>query len=135
MEKPENGCFGLPRPRTLMTDTGLPHTFHTSQRRRPMTTFRNLFSPISINTLSLPNRIVMTAMHLGYTPEGEVTDRLVDFYVARAKGGAGLIIVGGCPVDEYGGMSNMVCLHHDRFMPGLRRLTGAVKQNGSRIAA
>ncbi len=100
-----------------------------------MTTFKNLFSPISINTMSLPNRIVMTAMHLGYTPEGEVTDRLIDFYVERAKGGIGLIIVGGCPVDEYGGMSSMVCIHHDRFLPGLKRLTEAVKRNGSKIAA
>jgi 2,4-dienoyl-CoA reductase (NADPH2) len=100
-----------------------------------MTTFKNLFSPIAVNTLSLPNRIVMTAMHLGYTPEGEVTDQLVDFYVERAKGGVGLIIVGGCPVDEFGGMSGMVCLNHDRFMPGLKRLTDAVKRNGSRVAA
>jgi 2,4-dienoyl-CoA reductase (NADPH2) len=100
-----------------------------------MTTFKNLFSPISINTMSLPNRIVMTAMHLGYTPEGEVTDRLIDFYVERAKGGVGLIIVGGCPIDEYGGMSSMVCIHHDRFMPGLKRLAEAVKRNGSKIAA
>ena len=73
-----------------------------------MTTFKNLFSPISINTMSLPNRIVMTAMHLGYTPDGEVTDRFIDFYIERAKGGVGLIIVGGCPIDEYGGMSSMV---------------------------
>jgi 2,4-dienoyl-CoA reductase (NADPH2) len=100
-----------------------------------MTTFKNLFTPISINTMSLSNRIVMTAMHLGYTPEGEVTDRLVDFYVERARGGVGLIIVGGCPVDEYGGMSSMVCIYHDRFMPGLKRLTEAVKRHGSRIAA
>ncbi len=100
-----------------------------------MTTFKNLFSPISINTMSVPNRMVMTAMHLGYTPEGEVTDRFIDFYVERAKGGVGLIIVGGCPIDEYGGMSSMVCIHHDRFMPGLKRLTEAVKRNGSKIAA
>lgn len=54
-----------------------------------------LFSPIDINGMALKNRIVMTAMHLGYTPEGKVTDRLVDFYALRAKGGVGLIIVGG----------------------------------------
>ncbi|MBN1626585.1 MAG: hypothetical protein JW944_08670, partial [Deltaproteobacteria bacterium] len=55
--------------------------------------FPNLFSPITINSLELRNRIVMTAMHLGYTPEGFVTDRLVEFYSARSRGGAGLIIV------------------------------------------
>jgi 2,4-dienoyl-CoA reductase (NADPH2) len=35
----------------------------------------------------LKNRIVMTAMHLGYTPGGQVTDRLVKFYALRARGG------------------------------------------------
>jgi 2,4-dienoyl-CoA reductase (NADPH2) len=69
--------------------------------------FPHLFSPIKINTMNLKNRIVMTAMHLGYTPEGEVTDRLVDFYAERARGGVALIIVGGCPIDEYGGMPSM----------------------------
>jgi len=54
-----------------------------------------LFSPIQINLMVLKNRIVMTAMHLGYTPGGTVTERLVEFYALRAKGGAGLIIVGG----------------------------------------
>jgi len=85
--------------------------------------------------MELKNRIVMTAMHLGYTPEGAVTDRLIAFYVLRAKGGVGLIIVGGCPIDEYGGMSSMISINDDRFIPGLRRLTEDVKNAGARIAA
>ncbi|MBN2033093.1 MAG: FAD-dependent oxidoreductase [Deltaproteobacteria bacterium] len=94
-----------------------------------------LFSPIRINHMHLTNRIVMTAMHLGYTPKGEVTDQLVEFYAERSRGGVGLIIVGGCPVDEYGGMAGMVSLNHDRFIPGLQKLTRAVKGGGARIAA
>jgi 2,4-dienoyl-CoA reductase (NADPH2) len=97
--------------------------------------FPNLFSPIMINTINLKNRIVMTAMHLGYTPEGEVTDRLVDFYAERALGGVALIIVGGCPIDEYGGMASMICINHDRYVPGLKKLTRAVHEGGARIAA
>jgi 2,4-dienoyl-CoA reductase (NADPH2) len=97
--------------------------------------FPNLFSPIQINSLELKNRIVMTAMHLGYTPDGFVTDRLVDFYTARARGGAGLIIVGGCPIDDISSMTGMINIDHDRFIPGLKDLTGAVKSGGSRIAA
>ena len=97
--------------------------------------FPYLFSPIRINNMTLKNRIVMTAMHLAYTPEGEVTDRLVDFYAMRARGGVGLVIVGGCPVDEYGGMSSMVSIHDDRFIPGLERLTHTVKNGGAKIAA
>lgn len=49
--------------------------------------YPHLFSPIRINSLLLKNRIVMTAMHLGYTPGGAVTDRLVEFYALRARGG------------------------------------------------
>ena len=33
--------------------------------------FPHLFSPIKVNSMIIRNRIVMTAMHLGYTPEGE----------------------------------------------------------------
>jgi 2,4-dienoyl-CoA reductase (NADPH2) len=97
--------------------------------------FPYLFAPIKINTMELKNRIVMTAMHLGYTPEGQVTDRLIDFYSLRAKGGVGLIIVGGCPIDEFGGMSSMICIHDDGYIPGLKQLTDAVKKGGAKIAA
>ncbi|MBW2143756.1 MAG: FAD-dependent oxidoreductase [Deltaproteobacteria bacterium] len=97
--------------------------------------YPNLFSPITINRMELKNRIVMTAMHLGYTPDGEVTDRLTDFYTLRAKGGVGLIIVGGCRFDDYGGMTSMISISDDRFIPGLQRLTDSVKKNGAKIAA
>jgi 2,4-dienoyl-CoA reductase (NADPH2) len=97
--------------------------------------FPYLFSPIKINGMELKNRIVMTAMHLGYTPKGEVTKRLIDFYDTRAKGGVGLITVGGCPVDEHGGMSSMIRINDDQYIPGLKRLTGAVKSSGAKIAA
>ncbi len=96
--------------------------------------FPNLFSPISINTLDVKNRIVMTAMHLGYTPDGEVTERLVEFYTARARGGAGLIIIGGCTIDALAGMSNMVAIYEDRFLPGLERLAREVKAHGAGVA-
>ncbi|MFO7987060.1 MAG: FAD-dependent oxidoreductase [Desulfatiglandaceae bacterium] len=97
--------------------------------------FPYLFSPIKINRMEVKNRIVMTAMHLGYTPQGEVTDRLVDFYALRAQGGVGLIVVGGCPIDELGGMVGMIGLNDDRYIPGLQRLTRAVKDEGAKIAA
>ncbi len=97
--------------------------------------FPYLFSPIRINGMELKNRIVMTAMHLGYTPNGEVTKRLIDFYDTRANGGVGLITVGGCSVDEHGGMSSMIRISDDRYISGLKRLTGAVKSSGAKIAA
>ncbi len=95
----------------------------------------NLLTPIDVGTIRIRNRIVMPAMHLLYTPEGEVTDQLVAFYAERARGGAGLIIVGGCTIDEYSGGSNMIGLHEDRFIPGLKRLVREVHDNGALIGA
>ena len=97
--------------------------------------FPYLFSPVTINGMTLRNRIVMTAMHLGYTPTGEANDRLVEFYRRRADGGVGFIIVGGCIIDEFGGMQSMISLNDDRFIPGLERLTEAVKNSGAKIGA
>ena len=94
-----------------------------------------LFSPIKINRMTLKNRIVMTAVHLGYTPDGFVTDRLVDFYRERARGGVGLIVVGGCPIDEQGSMAGMPRIDHDRYIPGLVTLTNTVKEEGAKIGA
>lgn len=96
---------------------------------------KRLFSPIHINKTEIRNRIVMPAMHLGYTPGGFISDRLIDFYWERAKGGVGMIIIGGCIVDEYSGMSEMIALHDDRFLDGLSRLARAVQAEGVRLFA
>jgi 2,4-dienoyl-CoA reductase (NADPH2) len=98
-------------------------------------TLKKLFTPVAIGPIQLANRIVMPAVHLNYTPEGLVTDQLVHFYVERAAGGVGLIVVGGCPVDEYAGAGFMIGLSDDRFIPGLQRLTQAVHQEGVPVAA
>jgi 2,4-dienoyl-CoA reductase (NADPH2) len=99
------------------------------------TKLRRLFTSITIGNLRLANRIVMPAIHLFYTPQGFVTDTLIDFYGARAAGGVGLIIVGGCPVDEYGGGPFMVGLSDDKYVPGLTRLAQAVHEQGVPLAA
>ena len=51
--------------------------------------------------MSISNRIVMPALNLNMADNGFITKRLIDFYVERAKGGAGMLIVGGCAVDLY----------------------------------
>ena len=94
-----------------------------------------LFSPLCIGNAMLRNRIVMPAMHLNYTPTGEVTDRLIAFYTERARGGAGLILIGGCRIDAYSGGEWLIGLDDERFIPGLRRLALAVKAHGACIGA
>jgi 2,4-dienoyl-CoA reductase-like NADH-dependent reductase (Old Yellow Enzyme family)/thioredoxin reductase len=94
-----------------------------------------LFEPISIGPMALSNRVVMTAMHLNYTPNGEVTDRFIDFYTARARGGVGLIIIGGAEIDDQAsGVDLMLSIKDDRYIPGLQRFTEAIHLNGSKAA-
>jgi len=59
-----------------------------------------LFEPGNIGTLSLKNRIVMAAISVGSLaePDGRLSERLIDYYVARAKGGTGLIITGNARI-------------------------------------
>jgi 2,4-dienoyl-CoA reductase-like NADH-dependent reductase (Old Yellow Enzyme family)/thioredoxin reductase len=95
---------------------------------------KNLFTPIDIGGMRLKNRIVMPAMHLNYTPDGQVNDRLMGFYEERARGGAALIIIGGCIIDEYSGPRMMINLDHDNFIPGLKRLTDKLHAHDVHIA-
>ncbi len=94
-----------------------------------------LFQPIKIGTMDLKNRVVMPAMHLSYTMDGSINEQTINFYAERAKGGAGLIIVGGCAIDDIGSSPFMIRLDHPRFQPGLKKLTKAVQAGGAKIAA
>jgi 2,4-dienoyl-CoA reductase (NADPH2) len=99
-----------------------------------MTMSDPLFAPLSIGQMALKNRIYMPAMHMAMCVEHEVTDPLLAFYAARAKGGAGMICVGYATVDELAGNTQNIGAHHDRFLPGLARLAEVIKENGARAA-
>ncbi|MFH1057843.1 MAG: FAD-dependent oxidoreductase [Pseudomonadota bacterium] len=98
-----------------------------------MSMYPQLFSPLTINQLTLRNRIVMPAIHLNYTPGGKVTDQLVAFYTERAQGGAGLLIVGGCVINELAGGPVFVSIKDDADIPGLARLAEAAHAAGAAI--
>ena len=92
---------------------------------------KKLLTPMRINDLELRNRVVMTAMHLNLTPEGKVNDRILAFYEERARGGTGLIIVGGCIVDDLAGAHWMLDLRDDSCIEGHARLAQAIKRHGA----
>ncbi len=97
--------------------------------------FKLLFSPIKVGQMELKNRIVMPAMHYLSSWEGSVLPHHLDYFRERARGGAGLIIIGGCTIDETSGPLHMLSVKDDRFIPGLSALAKAVQSEGARIAA
>ena len=95
---------------------------------------KRMFEPITINGMELRNRLVMPAIHLLYTPDGYATDRFNQFYWKRAEGGLGLIIVGGCKFDDYGGAGSMMSLKSDDMIPGYKEFTDGIHARGAKVA-
>ncbi|MCP4351493.1 MAG: FAD-dependent oxidoreductase [Desulfobacterales bacterium] len=94
-----------------------------------------LFEPIKIKSLYIKNRIFLPAMHLGMANNFEITDQIVSFYEERAKGGVGMISVGYATVDDMSGNTLNIGAHKDEFIPGLKRLSDAIKKHGARSCA
>ena len=90
-----------------------------------------IFEPVTINNLKIKNRIYLPAMHLGMAQDFEVTDQIINFYAQRAKGRPGMICAGFATVDELSGNTQNIGAHDDKFIPGLQKLSNAIKDNGS----
>jgi len=101
-----------------------------------MPTYQKLFTPTHLGSLLVPNRVVMAPMGTGYADEQHrVTDRLVVYHVARARGGVGLNIVEHTAVHPLGLTGpRMLAIYDDSFLPGFERLAEAVHAAGGRIA-
>ena len=92
-----------------------------------------LFSPGNIGTLELRNRIVLPAMGTAYPDkDGFVTERLIDYHVARVKGGCALNTVENAAVHENSKAPNTLGIYDDRFIPGFTRLTDRIRKEGGK---
>jgi len=100
-----------------------------------MNAFPELFNPGKIGALETKNRIVFAPMVTRYvTPEGGITQRMIDYYVARAEGGAGLIVVEAA-YPRASGYPGRIYLNDDSFVSGLKKLVEAVHNAGAGIVA
>ncbi len=92
-----------------------------------------LFEPIEISGLKIKNRIVMSAGETNFhRVDGGVTDRLVEFYRERAKGGVGLAVVGIAKIEPYffGG----IAAYDDKYIPDLKRISNVFHEYGAKCA-
>ncbi len=100
--------------------------------------FSLLLEPFEFSGITMKNHVLMPAMHIGMARDGLVLDGFIDFYEERAKAdpGPGLMIVGGCYVEERGmGAPNFVGLDDDRFIPRLREFTDRMHRHSQPVAA
>jgi 2,4-dienoyl-CoA reductase-like NADH-dependent reductase (Old Yellow Enzyme family) len=93
----------------------------------------NLFDPIKIGALELPNRFVMAPLTRCRADDNRVpTDLMVEYYVQRAS--AGLILSEATSVDPMGvGYPNTPGIWSDEQVEGWKKVTSAVHEVGGRI--
>ena len=95
-----------------------------------------IFDPFAIRGLRLPNRVLMAPMEKNLcTSDGVMTQRYIDYLVARARGGVGLLRVEATYVDPVGKGRPFQCgAHSDHVIPELKRMTDAVHAAGGRVS-
>lgn len=99
-----------------------------------------LFAPLQIRAMTLRNRIVMSPMTRGFSPNGVPTDEVAAYYRRRAEGGTGLIITEGVAVDHPAalgdaglGEDNIPLLGNAASIGGWRKVVDAVHAHGAKI--
>lgn len=92
----------------------------------PEMEYKILFSPITINGLTLENRIVLAPLHENMTEmDGYVNPRYEDYYMRVAKGGAGMIVL-GAGACRPGLTTPHLNLFDDKYIPRLKEFMGRI---------
>src|SRR3979411_1594854 len=93
-----------------------------------------LLTPARIGRVEIRNRIVMPPMTTRLADqEGFVTDDTVAYYMARVRGGVGLITVEMASPERAGRHRRReLGIYDDRFVPGLTRLVDDIHRGGAK---
>jgi 2,4-dienoyl-CoA reductase-like NADH-dependent reductase (Old Yellow Enzyme family)/thioredoxin reductase len=98
--------------------------------------FPRLFEPGQIRSMRLKNRIIMPSM-VSNTGDfnGDVTQRTIDYYTERARGGVGLVLVEACYIEPRGRATTLqLSIGDDRNIGRHHDLVEAVHTYGAKIA-
>lgn len=93
----------------------------------------NVQKPITINNLTIPNRILRSAtMENMADSNGFVTEDLKRLYISVAQGGAGLIVVGASAIEPRGKVwKHQISIWNDSFIDSLSKIPEAIHENGN----
>ena len=98
--------------------------------------YEMLGSPIKIGSCELKNRVVLAPMLMGFGQfDGTPTEKLMDYYEERAKGGTGLIITEITRVNDKTGSAAFAQLaaSHDYHIKPLSELASRIHKHGAKI--
>lgn len=100
----------------------------------PGVKYANLLKPGKINTMTVKNRMKYAATVDNFcNPDGSLNEREIAYLEERARGGFGIVTSQGGFTDPLGkGYMGQMGLHKDEFIPGLKKLSDAIKKHGAR---
>ncbi len=90
-----------------------------------------LFSEGRLGPIVLKNRLIRTAAFEGMTPEGKVSDQLIEHHRSLAAGGIGMTTVAYCSVRPEGRTFPHQMVMSEEILPDLTRLVDAVHAEGA----
>lgn len=96
-----------------------------------MSSYEHVLSPTRIGPVPLRNRVVRTSQGSGLSVNQLVSDDMVEFLLARARGGVALAFADVAQI--HWSSPAMLDLTNDRILPGLTKLTSAVHAEGMRL--
>lgn len=98
--------------------------------------FPNMFSPINIGAVTVPNRFVVPPMGNNFAnTDGSMSERSAAYYEARAKGGFGLITIESTVVYKQAkGGPRKPCLFSDEVVPSFKRVADACHAYGAKVS-
>jgi len=96
--------------------------------------YPNLFRPLTIGHLTLPNRVLMGSMHTNLEEAPNGFERLAAFYAERARAGVSLIVTGGiAPNPEGAVFQGANALIDEAQLPEHRGVVDAVHAEGGHL--
>lgn len=99
--------------------------------------YNKLFTPFKIGSMEVKNRIVFSPIGINASNiDGTISIGEIDYYEERARGGAGMIIMGAQFISKdiaQGPLSGI--LEHTYVIPQLTTICEAVQRYGTKIAA
>jgi 2,4-dienoyl-CoA reductase (NADPH2) len=97
-----------------------------------ITKFEKLLEPGNIGSLKIKNRMIKSGAAARYWESGEnqVSDRIIHYYEAFARGGIGLVIVEGPVIDpNESRMNGNYRLDDDKYIKGVSALTEVIHRH------
>ncbi len=97
--------------------------------------FPHLLSPLDLGRTVLRNRVIMGSMHMRIDMQDQAPRRMAAFFAERARGGAALVITGGCAPNLEGLIEpgSALLMSEEQALHDHRPVADAVHEAGGKI--